>query len=199
MKSNGTKVVVCENQFVAFPDAEDDAEESEKSEKCEPRRVQQTNTNSMSQKGVNDSAEDLLSRETDEAFDQLESKLGREFADGSADCLDSVGEELADNPDCPSSRRWFLDTRAMCSSPSANYYKPTEEPEPWDLTQLNIEASVMCLVSKVKFLCGRCSSPAVRLRSSGAIARSNSLRGGLYQVQGICDFIQLIKYILQDS
>ncbi|KAL1130606.1 hypothetical protein AAG570_011850, partial [Ranatra chinensis] len=59
----------------------------------------------------------------------------------------------------------FLDTHAMCSSPSANYYKPTEEPEPWDLTQLNIEASVMCLVSKVKFLCGRCTSPAVRLRS----------------------------------
>lgn len=52
----------------------------------------------------------------------------------------------------------------MCNSPSANYYKPTEEPEPWELTQLNIEASIMCLVSKVKFLCGRCNSPAVRLR-----------------------------------
>lgn len=58
----------------------------------------------------------------------------------------------------------FLDTHVMSSSPSANYYKPTDEPEPWDLTQLNIEASVMCLVSKVKFLCGRCGSPAVRLR-----------------------------------
>ena len=58
----------------------------------------------------------------------------------------------------------FLDTKAMSSSPSANYYRPTEEPEPLDLTQLNIEASVMCLVSKVKFLCGRCGSPAVRLR-----------------------------------
>lgn len=58
----------------------------------------------------------------------------------------------------------FLDTNVMCNSPSANYYKPTDEPEPWDITQLNIEASVMCLVSKVKFLCGRCGSPAVRLR-----------------------------------
>jgi hypothetical protein len=53
----------------------------------------------------------------------------------------------------------------MCNSPTANYYKPTDEPEPWDLTQLNIEASMMCLVSKVKFLCGRVGSPAVRLRS----------------------------------
>lgn len=58
----------------------------------------------------------------------------------------------------------FLDTKMMSSSPSANYYRPTEEPEPLDLTQLNIEASVMCLVSKVKFLCGRCGSPAIRLR-----------------------------------
>ncbi|KAK9744541.1 PH domain [Popillia japonica] len=66
----------------------------------------------------------------------------------------------------PEPGKLFLDTHVMCSSPSANYYKPTDEPEPWDLTQLNIEASVMCLVSKVKFLCGRCGSPAVRLRQN---------------------------------
>lgn len=59
----------------------------------------------------------------------------------------------------------------MSSSPSANYYRPTEEPEPLDLTQLNIEASVMCLVSKVKFLCGRCGSPAVRLRQPKSTLR----------------------------
>lgn len=55
----------------------------------------------------------------------------------------------------------FLDTKVLISS---DFYRPSEEPEPLDLTQLNIEASVMCLVSKVKFLCGRCGSPAVRLR-----------------------------------
>uniref|UniRef100_A0A8D8H6Q0 phosphatidylinositol-3,4-bisphosphate 4-phosphatase n=1 Tax=Culex pipiens TaxID=7175 RepID=A0A8D8H6Q0_CULPI len=68
----------------------------------------------------------------------------------------------------------FLDTKVMSSSPSANYYRPTEEPEPLDLTQLNIEASVMCLVSKVKFLCGRCGSPAVRLRTpkGGTVKRT---------------------------
>lgn len=65
----------------------------------------------------------------------------------------------------------FLDQKMMSSSPSANYYRPTEEPEPLDLTQLNIEASVMCLVSKVKFLCGRCGSPAVRLRQPNANVR----------------------------
>lgn len=65
----------------------------------------------------------------------------------------------------------FLDQKMMSSSPSANYYRPTEEPEPLDLTQLNIEASVMCLVSKVKFLCGRCGSPAVRLRQPNTNVR----------------------------
>lgn len=55
----------------------------------------------------------------------------------------------------------FLDTKTMTST---DFYRPCEEPEPLDLTQLNVEASVMCLVSKVKFLCGRCGSPAVRLR-----------------------------------
>lgn len=89
----------------------------------------------------------------------------------------SIG--MSNGFDCDLGRR-FLDTQAMCSSPSANYYKPTDEPEPWDLTQLNIEASVMCLVSKVKFLCGRCGSPAVRLRSSQrGMGRSRSFRGGL--------------------
>jgi len=89
----------------------------------------------------------------------------------------SIG--MSNGFDCDLGRR-FLDTQVMCSSPSANYYKPTDEPEPWDLTQLNIEASVMCLVSKVKFLCGRCGSPAVRLRSSQrGVGRSRSFRGGL--------------------
>ncbi|XP_026846599.1 type I inositol 3,4-bisphosphate 4-phosphatase isoform X1 [Drosophila persimilis] len=65
------------------------------------------------------------------------------------------------NPQPPAG---FLDTKLMSSSPSANYYRPTEEPEPLDLTQLNIEASVMCLECKLKFFCGRRDSPAIRLR-----------------------------------
>ncbi|KAJ3662062.1 hypothetical protein Zmor_006427 [Zophobas morio] len=81
----------------------------------------------------------------------------------------------------PDTNRMFLDTNVMCSSPSANYYKPTDEPEPWDITQLNIEASVMCLVSKVKFLCGRCGSPAVRLRQN-----SKSLQKSVITEQPTC-------------
>lgn len=81
------------------------------------------------------------------------------------DSRDNLVSKIDKNKTETDTGKMFLDTQVMCTSPSANYYKPTDEPEPWDLTQLNIEASVMCLVSKVKFLCGRCGSPAVRLRS----------------------------------
>lgn len=44
--------------------------------------------------------------------------------------------------------------KSFLDSPSSNYYRPCEEPEPWDLTQLNIEASMISLNSKVLMLCG---------------------------------------------
>lgn len=34
-------------------------------------------------------------------------------------------------------------------------YRPTDEPEPWDLIQLNVQASIMCLTSKIKTYCNR--------------------------------------------
>lgn len=129
---------IAEENFVIFPDVEDDPKQTE----------------------IGDESTQRTRQENDK----------RENYEGE-------GEDLKSEADpC----RRFLDTQKMCNSPSANYYKPTDEPEPWDLTQLNIEASVMCLVSKVKFLCGRCSSPAVRLRNkSGSLSRSQSLKGCL--------------------
>ncbi|XP_029676508.1 type I inositol 3,4-bisphosphate 4-phosphatase isoform X4 [Formica exsecta] len=108
--------------------------------------------------------------------EQTDENLQRNYDNERKESYDEEKEDLKNDAD-PCKR--FLDTQKMCNSPSANYYKPTDEPEPWDLTQLNIEASVMCLVSKVKFLCGRCSSPAVRLRNKGSLGRSQSLKGCL--------------------
>ncbi|CAL1687252.1 unnamed protein product [Lasius platythorax] len=109
-------------------------------------------------------------------MEQIDENLQRNYDNERKENYDDEKEDLKNDAD-PCKR--FLDTQKMCNSPSANYYKPTDEPEPWDLTQLNIEASVMCLVSKVKFLCGRCSSPAVRLRNKGSLGRSQSLKGCL--------------------
>ena len=36
-----------------------------------------------------------------------------------------------------------------------NCYRPTDEPEPWDLIQLNVQASLMCLSSKINSFCNR--------------------------------------------
>ncbi|XP_044014842.1 inositol polyphosphate-4-phosphatase type I A isoform X2 [Aphidius gifuensis] len=129
-----------ENNFVIFPDVED---EPKHQNNCNDDNV---NNNINNNSNNNDNEDD----EKDDNY-----KIG---------CEVDISKR-------------FLDTKKMCNSPSANYYKPTDEPEPWDLTQLNIEASVMCLVSKVKFLCGRCSSPAVRLRNKNSLLKTQSLRG----------------------
>lgn len=134
--SNTGKNDDAEENFVIFPEVEDDLKQTEV--------------------GVNDNKIQQNHNEKKENYEDEK-------------------EDLKNDSD-PCKR--FLDTQKMCNSPSANYYKPTDEPEPWDLTQLNIEASVMCLVSKVKFLCGRCSSPAVRLRNKSSLGRTQSLKSG---------------------
>uniref|UniRef100_A0A146L0V0 Type II inositol 3,4-bisphosphate 4-phosphatase n=1 Tax=Lygus hesperus TaxID=30085 RepID=A0A146L0V0_LYGHE len=137
---------VDQDQFVIFPDAEEDE-----------KKPIDVNSNNEENKNEDYKTED------DEGTEEETTPMA----------------QISNGHDSEKSRM-FLDTHAMCSSPSANYYKPTDEPEPWDLTQLNIEASVMCLVSKVKFLCGRCSSPAVRLRNAQrGIGRSQSFRSEL--------------------
>ena len=44
------------------------------------------------------------------------------------------------------------------------YYKAGDEPEPIDLTHLNVEAAMMCLASKVRLLCGKANSPTLSAR-----------------------------------
>ncbi|XP_054276724.1 inositol polyphosphate-4-phosphatase type I A-like [Macrosteles quadrilineatus] len=108
-----------ENQFVIFPDAEEDVEKDDKS------IDENSNVANLEMKPLETEEE-----EEDEEED-----------DGSLPSMSSGN-------DCDVGKR-FLDTHVMSRSPSANYYKPTDEPEPWDLTQLNIEASVMFLDTHV--------------------------------------------------
>lgn len=151
-----------EENFVIFPDVENDAKNMEIMDTCA-----ETSTSG----NVNDDADGI----DDSGNDPVVSD-DTILATNASKCEDNEEREADIKGDIDPCKR-FLDTQKMCNSPSANYYKPTDEPEPWDLTQLNIEASVMCLVSKVKFLCGRCSSPAVRLRNKNIVGRSHSLKG----------------------
>ena len=40
-----------------------------------------------------------------------------------------------------------------------------DEPEPIELTHLNVEAAMMCLASKVRLLCGKANSPTLSART----------------------------------
>ena len=50
-------------------------------------------------------------------------------------------------------------------SPSGLHYRAGDEPEPIDLTHLNIEAAMMCLASKVRLVSGRAESPNMSSRT----------------------------------
>jgi hypothetical protein len=45
------------------------------------------------------------------------------------------------------------------------HYKAGDEPEPIDLSHLNVEAAMMCLASKVRILCGKANSPTLSSRT----------------------------------
>ena len=50
-------------------------------------------------------------------------------------------------------------------SPSGLHYRAGDEPEPIDLTHLNIEAAMMCLASKVRLVSGKADSPSMSSRT----------------------------------
>ena len=50
-------------------------------------------------------------------------------------------------------------------SPAGLHYRAGDEPEPIDLTHLNIEAAMMCLASKVRLICGKSESPRMSSRT----------------------------------
>ena len=53
----------------------------------------------------------------------------------------------------------------VTDSPSGLHYKAGDEPEPMDLTHLNIEAAMMCLAGRVRLLCGEAGSPSLKNRT----------------------------------
>lgn len=78
--------------------------------------------------------------------------------------------------------------KSFLDSPSSNYYRPTEEPEPWDLTQLNIEASMISLNSKVLMLCGTGADIQHRsLRRNHNLQNTQQIGRGLVDAKSATD------------
>ena len=57
------------------------------------------------------------------------------------------------------------DQGIVCDTGTGLHYKAGDEPEPIDLTHLNIEAAMMCLASKIRLLCGKANSPTLSSRT----------------------------------
>jgi len=57
------------------------------------------------------------------------------------------------------------DQGIVLDNESSPHYRSGDEPEPIDLTHLNIEASMMCLASKVRSVCGKANSPTLSNRT----------------------------------
>ena len=71
----------------------------------------------------------------------------------------------------------------MSESAAGLYYRAGDEPEPIDLTHLNIEAAMMCLASKVRYLSGKADSPTLSSRTFRfkELDAARKTRGGGFQ------------------
>jgi len=58
-----------------------------------------------------------------------------------------------------------VDHGIVSDNETSPHYRSGDEPEPIDLTHLNIEASMMCLASKVRSVCGKANSPTLSNRT----------------------------------
>ena len=70
------------------------------------------------------------------------------------------------------------DLGIVSDNEASPHYKLGDEPEPIDLTHLNIEAAMMCLASKVRNVCGGADSPTLsnrtfRFKELESLKRSN--------------------------
>ena len=65
----------------------------------------------------------------------------------------------------PEKKKVVTDQNIVNDVASGLHYKAGDEPEPIDLTHLNIEAAMMCLASKVRLLSGKANSPTLSSRT----------------------------------
>ena len=71
------------------------------------------------------------------------------------------------------------DLGIVSDSEASPHYKLGDEPEPIDLTYLNIEAAMMCLASKVRAICGPAHSPTLSNRTFHFKEQENLKRSNL--------------------
>ena len=112
--------------------------------------------------GIYDDAE---SKSNDTIINTLEDRSKNGLYEDTNEKIMSSNEDTQNVSPNDSEKRKKEDQGIMQDSPSGLHYRAGDEPEPIDLTRLNIEAAMMCLASKVRLICGKSDSPSMSSRT----------------------------------
>ena len=113
------------------------------------------------------SYDDAESKSNDTIINTLEDKPRKGSDEESAEeTINSKQDNMNSSPEMKDSEKKTKDDQGiMHDSPSGLHYRAGDEPEPIDLTRLNIEAAMMCLASKVRLISGKSDSPSMSSRT----------------------------------
>ena len=117
--------------------------------------------------GETENYDDAESKSNDTIINALEEKCEHEEnANGidKSDCNEENAQNI-NNGVIDAEKGKKEDQGIIHDSPSGLHYRAGDEPEPIDLTHLNIEAAMMCLASKVRLICGKSDSPSMSSRT----------------------------------
>ncbi len=122
--------------------------------------------------------EETATNETSEENQEYDEGIEDAKEEDEAQEASQVEESQDEQPECtePSPERAKEDSKESeekkdqnltSDSPNTDglHYRNGDEPEPIDLTHLNVEAAMMCLASKVRVLCGKANSPTLCART----------------------------------
>ncbi|XP_023330385.1 type II inositol 3,4-bisphosphate 4-phosphatase [Eurytemora carolleeae] len=105
-------------------------------------------------------------QEVQEVQEGQEGQVDHQGSDGKHDELKKEEEQKQkDEEEMRGEKGGKYDNGIVCDSEESSHYRSGDEPEPIDLTHLNIEASMMCLASKIRTICGKAHSPTLSSRT----------------------------------
>jgi len=104
--------------------------------------------------------------------------------------VEPIPETEEDNSNKNAIEAAVSDQGIVSDNDSSPHYRSGDEPEPIDLTHLNIEAAMMCLASKVRSISGKTNSPTLgtrtfRFKELDAMKRKNQSKAFLEKTQSV--------------
>ena len=126
----------------------------------EAEHLSETENNEDAERKSNDTIINTLEEKLKYEEKKSEPKHTTEIDEIKAQDHERINDKVAD-----SEKEKKEDQGITHDSPSGLHYRAGDEPEPIDLTHLNIEAAMMCLASKVRLVCGKSESPSMSSRT----------------------------------